>query len=486
MSDITNLSAADREVGGPGAEIPSLGTADGRPVNKKMLVIFAIVFILISVFLFMILSKVKNRNAVVAVKPEAELAVAMPAENERLVPPLVTPMNIPTAKVIEGVQGEQVDVGTLSTPQGALAIPLSSESGSKSIGPNSPTKVQTMPNRQVELSAILQVIEKRSKMGGSLMIDDSGARADASGASQKTAISAASASPIGTTTNQRGRLESVVPARLTSPPADLAGIAAAALDTARASYGGGRTGNVGQSAVRTETNPPLDLSSMIDSRNFGARGKSDGAIEALRLTTDKNYLVPRGSNISCVLNTRLVSDISGQTSCTITTNVYSMNGAYRLIPKGSTLSGSYRSGSSDNERLAVIWDRILTPDGIDVTISDPGTDPLGGTGVPGEFDEHWGRKLSTAFLVSLVGDIFKLSAALYAPTITTITTDPSGVSKETKTPYQSVTVDTLSKIPAQITAKTLATPGTITIAQGQLVNVTTTRDIDFRAARLNR
>lgn len=485
MSDITNLSTTDREVGGPGAEIPSLGTADGRPVNKKMLVIFAIVFILISVFLFMILSKVKNRNAVVVVKPEAELAVAMPAENERLVPPLITPMNIPTTKVIEGVQGEQVDVGTLSTPKGASAIPLSSEGVSKPIGPNSPTKVQTMPNGHAELSAITQVIEKRSKMGGSLMIDDSGARADASGASQKTALSTVSS--MATATNQRGRLESVVPARLTSPPADLAGIAAAALDTARASYGGGRTGNiVGQPAVRTETNPPLDLSPMMDSRNFGARGKSDGAIEALRLTTDKNYLVPRGSNISCVLNTRLVSDISGQTSCTITTNVYSMNGAYRLIPKGSTLSGSYRSGSSDNERLAVIWDRILTPDGIDVTISDPGTDPLGGTGVPGEFDEHWGRKLSTAFLVSLVGDIFKLSAALYAPTITTITTDPSGVSKETKTPYQSVTVDTLSKIPAQITAKTLATPGTITIAQGQLVNVTTTRDIDFRAARLNR
>ena len=486
MSDTTNSSATNREIGGPSTEIPSLGKADGRPVNKKMLVIFSIVFIVISVFLFLILSKVKNRNAVVVSKPEAEIAIAMPAENQRFVPPLVAPVSAPITNAIEGIQVEQNKISTLSQPAGMSAIPLSSEQVSKSIQPNSPGGIQAIPSGRTELSTTLQVIEKRSKMSGALMIDDSGARADASGASQKTAISAASASPIGTTTNQRGRLESVVPARLTSPPADLAGIAAAALDTARASYGGGRTGNVGQSAVRTETNPPLDLSSMIDSRNFGARGKSDGAIEALRLTTDKNYLVPRGSNISCVLNTRLVSDISGQTSCTITTNVYSMNGAYRLIPKGSTLSGSYRSGSSDNERLAVIWDRILTPDGIDVTISDPGTDPLGGTGVPGEFDEHWGRKLSTAFLVSLVGDIFKLSAALYAPTITTITTDPSGVSKETKTPYQSVTVDTLSKIPAQITAKTLATPGTITIAQGQLVNVTTTRDIDFRAARLNR
>jgi type IV secretion system protein VirB10 len=52
--------------------------------------------------------------------------------------------------------------------------------------------------------------------------------------------------------------------------------------------------------------------------------------------------------------------------------------------------GKYRSTPIIGNRLAVIWDRIITPTGIDVNMSSPGIDDLGSSGNPGYLDSHWG------------------------------------------------------------------------------------------------
>ncbi len=90
----------------------------------------------------------------------------------------------------------------------------------------------------------------------------------------------------------------------------------------------------------------------------------------------------QGTFIRCVLETHIVTDVPGFTSCIVTEPVYSLNGRSLLLPKGSKVYGQYGTGASPNvPRVSVVWDRITTPNGIDVTMASPGVDNLGGAGI---------------------------------------------------------------------------------------------------------
>lgn len=491
MADIPNSMHTDIDSTRLGADIPALGMRDGRPVNKKLIIYFVAVFILISVAIFFILRKVSNRNAGAVAKPEAQQQLALPPTRERIVPPLTSPSSPALA---------QNSATPLTNSKDAGAIPLASEKKLSAGQASTSSPAQMGKSGSPGTAPVLSLEEKRTKTGGGLMAGDGGAGTGVPDAVQsetgwKKRLQPSGA-PGGESSEANSKISALpataipLPASATAAPG-LAGLSAALaadpknarLNALAASMGlpagGAGPGGAAADGALASKLIPTDTSGL----GTASRGKSASTVEAQRLSTDKNYLVPRGSNITCVLDSRLVSDLSGSASCTVNKNVYSMNGAYRLIPKGSRLSGTFKGGSGDNERLSVIWDRILTPEGIDIAISEAATDEMGSTGVLGDFDGHWGKKLSAAILVSLAGDLFKLGSVKYGPTQQTTTTDTAGKSTVEIKPYESIAVDILSKIPAQIAAKTLATPDTITIPQGQLVNVMTTKDIDFRQVR---
>jgi len=193
-------------------------------------------------------------------------------------------------------------------------------------------------------------------------------------------------------------------------------------------------------------------------------------------------LLPRGRVIRCVLETRIVSEIAGLTSCIVTEPVYSL-GNQLLIRPGSRISGQYQEQLGAADRLAVIWERLLTPDGLDVQLMSPGADALGGSGHPGVVDKHWGERVSSALLVSLMSDVMQIAAARHAPaaaspSTTSISVDSGSLVQQTN-PYQSRTADTLQSA-AQTALQAGATRApTITIAQGQLITIQVARDIDF-------
>ncbi|WP_274602094.1 TrbI/VirB10 family protein, partial [Stenotrophomonas maltophilia] len=68
-------------------------------------------------------------------------------------------------------------------------------------------------------------------------------------------------------------------------------------------------------------------------------------------------LLVRGTYLRCVLETRIITDIAGYTSCLLTEPVYSINGRNLLLPKGSKIYGAYGGGPT-GKRVEVIWDRI--------------------------------------------------------------------------------------------------------------------------------
>jgi type IV secretion system protein VirB10 len=118
---------------------------------------------------------------------------------------------------------------------------------------------------------------------------------------------------------------------------------------------------------------------------------------------NRNFILAKGSFIDCALQTRLDSTVPGMTACVITRNIYSDNGKVLLLERGSTVTGEYQSNMKQGmARIFVLWNRIKTPNGIVIELDSPGTDQLGGSGLPGYVDNHFWDRFGGALLLTLI------------------------------------------------------------------------------------
>lgn len=230
--------------------------------------------------------------------------------------------------------------------------------------------------------------------------------------------------------------------------------------------------------IQAPPGPDPYVQAMLASVNpnaAAASGPQRDVATSARHLSHPDALMVRGTYIRCVLETRIITDIPGFTSCIVTEPVYSINGRRLLLPKGSKVYGKYNS-DANGPRVSVIWDRITTPTGIDVAMSSPGVDQLGGAGHPGDYNAHWGSRMGSALLISLISDAFKYMGAKEGPTTTTVT---NGV--VTQSPFESNTARTMESLANQALEQAANRPATVTINQGTIVNVYVAKDIDFSA-----
>lgn len=210
--------------------------------------------------------------------------------------------------------------------------------------------------------------------------------------------------------------------------------------------------------------------------NSAYRMKPLSAVSSAQPLVHANVLMVRGTYIRCVLETHIVSDSPGFTSCVVTEPVYSFTGKRMLLPRGSKVLGKYDTEPNGN-RIAVIWDRVITPTGIDVSMASPGVDNLGGSGHPGYLDQHWAQRITSALLISMFADVFKYEMAKNGPQSTTVAAGGYAV----QSPYESTTAQTLQSLASQAVRRNANRPDTVTINQGTVVNVYVAKDVDFSA-----
>lgn len=199
------------------------------------------------------------------------------------------------------------------------------------------------------------------------------------------------------------------------------------------------------------------------------------AVVARRLP-DPDTLLLRGTYIRCVLGTRVITDVDGFAACTVSEPVYSGNGRRLLLPVGTRVLGRYRSGDLRHERLAMVWDRITTPAGIDVDLPSPGVDGLGSAGHGGHYTAHWGQRIGAALFISLLGDAFKYAGERHGPTSQTRYPGSGEVVQE---PFRSDTARTLQRLADQSVQAAAERRPTLTIAQGTRLNIYVAQDVDF-------
>lgn len=246
-------------------------------------------------------------------------------------------------------------------------------------------------------------------------------------------------------------------------------------------------GGVGQGGLGGGSNgmmgPDEYAQRMNDLRAGGAAGQQQGGlagegndVASAQPLYNADTLLLRGTYIRCVLETRIVTDVAGFTSCVVTEPVYSVNGRRMLLPKGSKVSGKYNENAIGGERVAVIWDRITTPTGLNVNMRSPGVDNLGGAGHPGHYDAHWGEKIASALLISMLSDAFKYAGAKHGPQQAEVINGAI-----VQSPYESNTARTMERLANMALDKSMSRPATVTINQGTVLNVYVARDVDFSA-----
>ncbi|HWU49333.1 MAG TPA: type IV secretion system protein VirB10 [Asticcacaulis sp.] len=194
---------------------------------------------------------------------------------------------------------------------------------------------------------------------------------------------------------------------------------------------------------------------------FFASQTSDASQKAQKLS-DPSQVVPQGAVIPAVLETAINSDLPGYTRAIVSRDVRSFDGTQVLIPRGSRLVGQYKSGLASGEtRVFIIWNRLIRPDGVSISLASPATDDLGQAGMSGKVDTHFAKRFGSAILLSIVNG---LAGALGGNNSNTIVIGTSS--------------DAQGAV-GEALASDVKIPPTIKAPQGAPIQVFAARDLDF-------
>jgi type IV secretion system protein VirB10 len=174
----------------------------------------------------------------------------------------------------------------------------------------------------------------------------------------------------------------VTPQPIPSAPRNTGGPALVIDNTAPATSAAAQNGNA----------PP----GTADFGGVQAGGRVRAGVFANRATT-----VVEGTLIPAVLETAFDSTRPGLARAIVSRDVRGFDGSKILIPRGSRLTGEYRSDvASGQKRAFVNWSRLVRPDGITIALGSPAADTLGRGGIKASVNSHFFERFAGALLQS--------------------------------------------------------------------------------------
>lgn len=192
-------------------------------------------------------------------------------------------------------------------------------------------------------------------------------------------------------------------------------------------------------------------------------------------STGKTYKLFEGDVIETVLTNRLNGSFTGPVNVMVTTAVYSHDHQHVLIPQGSRIIGeAERVGTQGQQRLAVVFHRVICPDGYSMDLNKfTGLNAVGETGLKDKTDNHWGTIAASAVALGVVQG-FSLSGTGSAFT-------SNGLGE-----YRQGLANATSQSGTQILSRQLSILPTITIMEGHRVRVWLNKDVDLPAVENHR
>jgi len=247
----------------------------------------------------------------------------------------------------------------------------------------------------------------------------------------------------------------------------------------------GQQGGVPGAFSDPSSAPAAGMSADDDPNRRFAAAISAQDVETVRTSHNDRIdaLIPQGTMIRGVLETAIQSDLPGMVRAVISTDVYSFDGRRILLPKGTMLTGEYKSGLARGQtRVLIIWTRALRSDGTSVALGSYGTDDLGRSGLNGVVDKHFIERFGAASMLSLVGGVSSFIAGLNADGSSSPGSSSSsqmGVNAQTQA--QQTVSQTMAEMANMALKDSINIPPTIHVDQGKQIMVFVRRDLDFSA-----
>lgn len=233
--------------------------------------------------------------------------------------------------------------------------------------------------------------------------------------------------------------------------------------SAMVAYRSGGGGGTGEDDGAGGTNERSDAA-----ERFRRAGRSE-AVQA-EVISEPSRTVVQGTLIEATLANAISSQLEGNVAATVSYDVWSMDMANVLIPRGSRLFGRYSSSIEKGQRrIMVAWDRVVTPDGQSVDLAAYGTDRVGRAGVTGRVNTRTLARFSAAAAVSIIG----AAPAVLAAAVEEDSDD--GIARDTAENIGSNASDAIGGMIKDY----IDIPATISIDQGAVVMVMVNADLEM-------
>lgn len=186
--------------------------------------------------------------------------------------------------------------------------------------------------------------------------------------------------------------------------------------------------------------------------------------------------------IPAVLLTNISSDIGGKCIAQVEEDIYAEMGRAILIPKGSKILGNYANNNKIGEfRLNVLWTRILTPQGVNIMLTDSyGADLAGAMGIIGDLDSKYWQRYGIPLALSTLSN----GLILTLNNLTSKSNESANNAYVNAQLMQNFQGD-ISGIMAQIINEQVKIKPTIRIEKGSRIFITSNKDIFFPIPKNN-
>ncbi|KAA3682868.1 DNA type IV secretion system protein ComB10 [Campylobacter fetus] len=151
-----------------------------------------------------------------------------------------------------------------------------------------------------------------------------------------------------------------------------------------------------------------------NSSKFGVDSFSNQ--KSIDISTNEHRLyrtIRAGRMIPAILTTAISSDLSGIVTAQIEQDIYASMGRAVLIPRGSKAIGFYTNNTKiGHERLEIRWREIITPQGINIMLTDAiVADNMGMAGAVGAINNKYWERYGIAYSISTLTNGIMLGIA---------------------------------------------------------------------------
>ena len=209
-----------------------------------------------------------------------------------------------------------------------------------------------------------------------------------------------------------------------------------------------------------------DVSEVNHDRKEEPKNPAVVAPGSVNAAAGKPYLLFEGTILETVLINRLDGSFAGPVECLLSTDVSSNDRQHLLIPAGSKLLGETKKVDTFGQsRLAVVFHRVIMPDGYSVSLDQfKGLNQIGDTGLRDQVNNHYARIFGVSLAIGALGAIGEAGTA-------------GGLNASNADLMRQGFAQSTAQSSAQILDKFLNVMPTVTIREGHRVKVYLSGDL---------